>query len=161
MDTLLKPDLGLMIWTIVTFLIMVAILKKIAWGHILKALEEREAKIKSDVDAAQKNRLEMERLKSEYEAQLSGIESRARALLSEAEQKGTEAREVILKDAEAQARKIEAKTRQELEAEKERLMRELKREVGALSVDIAEKLMRKAIDKKVQEETLQDFIKKL
>ncbi len=150
-----------MIWTIVTFLIMVAILKKIAWGPLLKALDERESKIKADVEAAEKGRAEMERVKAEYEVQMQGIESRAKALLLEAEQKGSQVREGILKDAEAQAKKLQERARQELEAEKERLVRELRTQVGDMSVEIAEKLMRKSIDKKVQEEALADFLKGL
>ena len=161
MDTLLKPDLGLMIWTVVTFLIMVIILKKLAWGPLLKTLEEREEKIKAEVAAAEKNRLDMERIKGEYETQMLGIETRAKALLAEAEQKGFQTREAILKDAEAQAKKVQERTRLELEAEKERLIRELKAQVGDLSVEIAEKLMRKSIDKKVQDEAVQDFLKGL
>jgi F-type H+-transporting ATPase subunit b len=161
MEKLLQPDIGLMVWTVVTFLIMVAILKKIAWGPLLKVLEDREEKIKMEVAAAEKHRAEMERLKTEYETQLLGIESRARALLSEAEQKGSEAREAILKDAEAQAKKIEARTRAELLAEKERLVLELRSQVGDLSVEIAEKLMRQSLDKKVQDRIVSDFIKNL
>ena len=161
METLLKPDLGLMIWTVVTFLIMVAILKKVAWGPLLKVLEEREEKIRREVEAAEKNRAEMERLKADYERQMAEVETRAKALLAEAEKKGLENREAILKDAEAQARKIQEKTLQELQAEKEKISRELRSELGELSVEIAEKIVRKTIDKKVQEDALQDFLKSL
>src|SRR4051812_25497910 len=119
MENLLKPDLGLMIWTVVTFLVMVLILKKIAWGPLIRSLDEREEKIKGDLAAAEKHRAEMEKLKLDYEKQLGGIESRARALLEEAELKGTQSREAILKEAEAQAKKLQEKTRQELEREKD------------------------------------------
>jgi len=161
METLLKPDLGLMIWTIITFLVMVMILKKVAWGPLLKTLEDREEKIRFEIEAAEKNRAEMERFKADYERQLSEVEARARALLAEAEKKGQENRESILKDAEAQARKIQEKTRQELQAEKEKIARELRSELGGLSMEIAEKIVRKTIDKKVQEDALQDFLKNL
>lgn len=161
MENLLKPDVGLMFWTVITFLIMVLILKKIAWGPLLQTLEEREAKIRHDVETAERNKAEMERLRGEYERQLDEIEGRARALLSEAEQKGARVREAVLQDAESQARKIAEKTREQLEAEKERLIRELRSEVGELSVEIAEKLMRQTIDKKVQDRFVQDFMKDL
>ena len=150
-----------MIWTVVTFLIMVAILKKVAWGPLLKVLEEREEKIRHDVEAAEKNRLEMEKSRADYERQLTEVEARTRALLAEAEKKGLETRDSILKEAEAQARKIQEKTRQELEAEKEKISRELRSELGAMSMEIAEKIVRKTIDKKVQEDALQDFLKNL
>src|SRR3989344_5634975 len=150
-----------MIWTIITFLVMVMILKKVAWGPLLKSLDDREGKIKADIEAAEKNRAEMERIKTDYEAQLTGIEARARALLAEAEKTGAQPRETILKDAEAQARKIHDKTLAELEAEKEKISRELRIELGALSMEIAEKIVNRTIDKKVQEDALQDFLKSL
>jgi F-type H+-transporting ATPase subunit b len=161
MENLLKPDVGMMFWTVVTFLAMVLILKKIAWGPLLKALDEREEKIRKDIESARQNRDEVERLKQDYERQLGEIESRARALLSEAEQKGAKAREGILKEAEAEARKLAEKGRQQLEAEKEKLLLQLRKEVGDLSVSMAEKLMRQTIDKKVQDKFVQDFLKNL
>jgi F-type H+-transporting ATPase subunit b len=161
MENLLKPDIGLMFWTVVTFLAMVLILKKIAWGPLLKVLEEREEKIKNDLESALRNKDEMERLKLDYERQMGEIESRARALLSEAEQKGAKAGEEFMKGAQADARKFAEKTRQQLEAEKEKLLRQLRNEVGELSVAMAEKLMRQTIDKKVQDRFVQDFLKNL
>lgn len=161
MENLLKPDIGLMFWTVVTFLAMVFILKKIAWGPLLKIIDERESKMKAEMEAAQKNREQMEQLKSEYERQLSEIENRAKALLAEAEHKGLQTRESILKEAEAEARKLAERTRQQLESEKERLIHELRTEVGQLSILAAEKLLQQSIDKKVQDKFVQDFIKNL
>jgi len=161
MENLLKPDIGLMFWTLVTFLIMVVILKKIAWGPLLKALEDREAAIRGEIESARKGRLEMEGLKADYEKQLAGIEARTRQMLAEAEQKGAQSREAVLKEAEREARAIADKTRQQLEAEKERLVRELRSQVGDLSVGIAEKLLRQAVDKKLQDKFIRDFVKDL
>ncbi|OGR83837.1 MAG: ATP synthase F0 subunit B [Elusimicrobia bacterium RIFCSPHIGHO2_01_FULL_64_10] len=161
MENLLKPDIGLMFWTLVTFLIMVVILKKIAWGPLLKALEDREAAIRGEIESARKGRLEMEGLKADYEKQLAGIEARTRQMLAEAEQKGARSREAVLKEAEREARAIADKTRQQLEAEKERLVRELRSQVGDLSVGIAEKLLRQAVDKKLQDKFIRDFVKDL
>ena len=161
MENLLKPDVGLMFWTIVTFLIMVLILKRLAWKPLIKVIDERELKIKQEMESAQKNREEMEKLKNEYEKQMSEIESRARALLAEAEQKGNKAREQILQDAESEARKLAEKTREQLEFEKEKLIQELRNEAGQITILATERLLKQTVDKKVQEKFLQDFIKSL
>ena len=161
MENLLKPDVGLMFWTVVTFLAMVVILKKIAWGPLLQALDAREEALKKEAESARKNREEMERLKGEYELQLAGIENRARELLALAEEKGIEARDSILKEAGAEAKKLAEKTRAELREEKERLVGELKSQVGDLSLLMAEKLMRHTVDKKVQDRFIRDFLKDL
>jgi F-type H+-transporting ATPase subunit b len=160
-QNLLKPDIGLLFWTVVTFLAMVVILKKLAWGPILKVLDDREEKIKNEAETARKNREEMERLKTEYENQLLRIEDRARALLSEAHQKGLEVRETILKEAEADARALLEKSRRQLVAEKDKLVLELRKDVGDLSLLATEKLLRQSVDKKVQERFIQDFLKNL
>ncbi len=161
MENLLKPDAGLMFWTVVTFLAMVIILKKVAWGPLLKVLEEREENIRREVETAKSNREQMEKLKGEYERQLGEIEQRARALLHEAEQKGLATREAILKDTEYESRKLMDKTRQQLEAEKERLVLELRKEVGDLSIQMTEKLLKQNVDRKVQEKFIDDFITSL
>ncbi len=161
MQHLLTPDVGLMFWTIVTFLLTVFILRKVAWGPFLKVIDEREARIKLEMETTQKNREEMERLKKEYEDQLLTIESRAKALLAQAQSEGVRAKETILKEAQDSARKLTDKTQQQLEVEKERLIRELRNEAGSLSVQLAEKLMKQSVDEKVQERILQDFMKSL
>ncbi|MBI1979947.1 MAG: F0F1 ATP synthase subunit B [Elusimicrobia bacterium] len=161
MENLLKPDVGLMFWTVVTFLLMVFILKKVAWTPLLKVIDARESQIKKEMELALAHRTEMESLKKEYEGQLSQIESRAKSLLSEAEQKGLEMRERILQEAEEEAQKLSERSRQQLELEKERLVSELRKEVGTLSVQVTEKLLKQSVDKKVQEKFVQDMIKDL
>lgn len=161
MENLLKPDVGLMFWTVLTFVIMVFILKKVAWKPILQALDDRDAKIKADLEATRRNREDMERLKADYERQLSSIEARARALLADAESKGLQARERVMKEAEADARALAEKTRKELEAEKDRLVQELRHEVSDLSIRATEKLLQQNLDRKSQEKFIQDFLKSL
>ncbi len=161
MENLLKPDIGLMFWTVVTFLIMVVILKKVAWKPLLKVIDERESLIRQEIEAAQKHREDLERLKSEYENQLAQIESKARALLSEAEQKGLATRDSILKEAEAESRRLSDKTRKELGLEKERLVQELRKEVGELSIMMSEKLLKQTIDRKVHEKFMQEFLRNM
>ncbi len=158
MENLLRPDVGLMFWTVVTFLVMVVILKKIAWGPLLGAIEEREEKIRVELEAAAKNRQEMEALKNNYAQQWAELEAKAKEFLSDAQQKGNLAKESLLKEAEEQARKLTDKTRQQLEIEKERLVKELQTEVTSLSLLIAEKLMQKSVDKQVQDNMVQEFI---
>ena len=65
MDKLLTPDTGLMIWVIITFLCLVAILKLFAWGPLLGAIEAREGRIRADREGAEKARSEAERIQKE------------------------------------------------------------------------------------------------
>lgn len=161
MDKLLSPDSGLLIWTVVTFLCLVFILKKVAWGPLLQAIEEREARLKAEREAAEAARASAEKIKAELEAQLSGAQAKARELVAQAT-KDSEALKAQLKSAaESDAQKIRDKTMAELGEEKDRLVRELRKEVAGLSIMAAERLIRKSVDEGVQKTVLEGFYKDL
>ncbi|MBI4376600.1 MAG: F0F1 ATP synthase subunit B [Elusimicrobia bacterium] len=161
MDKLLNPDTGLIIWTIVTFLALVFILKKMAWGPLLAAIEEREGRIKADLDAAESARAQAERLKQELDSQMNALEARSRERLAEAAREGDALRAKLKTAAEDDARKIREKTMSELDEEKQRLVKELRQEVASLSVMAAEKLIRKSVDDSVQKDVLESFFSDL
>src|SRR5574344_940512 len=103
MDALLKPDTGLMFWTIVNFLILAFLLAKFAWKPLLKSLKEREDKIANDVASAQQARNEAQRIQKELEARLESIAKESSAKLKEAAALGAKEREAILSAAKAEA----------------------------------------------------------
>jgi len=161
MDKLIVPDTGLMVWTIVTFLCLVAILKLTAWGPLLKAIDEREYRLKADREAAEKARADAERIQKDLEAQLAGVHVKSKELLAAATKDGEALRARLKAEAEADAQAIKDKTAAELVAEKNRLVGDLRREVASLSVLAAEKLMRKSVDEGVQKNVLDGFFKDL
>ncbi len=159
MDKLLSPDSGLIIWTIVTFVSLVFLLKKLAWGPLLAAIEEREARMKADADGARQAREQAERIKGELDEQMAGIQARSRELLAQAAREGESLRAQLKAAAEGDAQKIKDKTLAELADEKTRLVRELRKEVASLSILAAEKLMRKSVDDDVQKNVLDSFFR--
>lgn len=161
MDKLLNPDTGLIIWTVVTFLSLVFILKKVAWGPLLASIEEREGRMRAEREGAEAARAAAEKIKLELEAQMAGAQAKTRDMLAAAA-KESEALKLSLKAAaEADAQKIMDKTMAELSEEKERLVRELRKEVAGLSLLAAEKLMHKSVDDKVQKDVMESFFKDL
>ena len=161
MGDLLSPDLGLTVWTIVTFLALVVILKLTAWGPMLHAIEEREARIKADREGAEKARNDAERIQKELEAQLAGANLKAKEILASATKDGEALRSKLKAEAESDAAAIKAKTTAELAAEKDKLVGELRKEVTTLSVMAAEKLLRKSVDAGTQKTVLDGFFKDL
>lgn len=161
MDKLIVPDTGLMFWTIVTFLTLVFILKKAAWGPLLHAVEEREQRIKGDREAAEKARGDAERIKKEFEEHMAGAQAKAKELIAAAAKDGEALRAKLKAAAESDAQAIKDKTAADLAAEKNRLVGELRKEVATLSVLAAEKLMRKSVDDGVQKTVLEGFFKDL
>ena len=161
MDKLLNPDPGLAIWTIVTFLTLVMILKKTAWGPLLRAIEEREKRMKADVDGARSARDQAERIKAEIEAEMAGLQNKSREILSQAAKEAESLRAQLKAGAEDEARKIKEKTLAELADERDRLVRDLRKEVASLTVMAAERLMGKTVDEGVQKNVLEGFFKDL
>ncbi|NNN06558.1 MAG: F0F1 ATP synthase subunit B [Elusimicrobia bacterium] len=161
MDKLIFPDTGLMFWTVVTFFLLMVILKKAAWGPLLAAIEAREGRIKADREGAEKARAEAERIQKELEARMSDAHSKSKELLAAAAKDGEALRARLKAEAEADAQAIKEKTAAELIAEKNRLVADLRKDVASLSVLAAEKLLRKSVDDGVQKTVLDGFFKDL
>lgn len=157
MDTLLNPDKGLIIWTIITFLSLVFLLKKFAWGPLLAAVEERESAMRRERELAEKARREAEDIQRRLDGRLAAIEAEAKERLAQAGREGEAARERIRAQAEEDARKLVEKTRGQLEEDKRRLVGELRREVAELSAQAAERLMKKTVDSGVRKTVLDQF----
>src|SRR6185436_8913442 len=84
MDNILNPDLGLILTTIVTFLLLVFILKKAAWKPILDGINQREGKIRSDLDRAEKAQADAEGLRQKYESQLTDAQKTIQDMVAQA-----------------------------------------------------------------------------
>ena len=161
MGDLLSPDLGLTVWTIVTFLCLVGILKAFAWGPLLKSIDEREARLKADREGAEKARAEAERIQKELESEMAVVQTKTKGLLDAALRDGEALRARLKAEAEADAAAIKAKTTADLAAEKDKLVGDLRKEVASLSVMAAEKLLHKSVDAGVQKSVLDGFFKDL
>lgn len=159
MDKLFAVDPGLMAWTVLTFLLLLAVLAKYGWRPLIEALDAREARMKADLEGAQEAREGAERIKAELEGQLSKLDAKGRELLAAATKEGEAVAARIKAEAEAQARASKDRALADLEAEKRRLIRELRAEVAGLSVMAAEKLLRRSVDPGVEKAVLDSFLK--
>lgn len=137
MDFLLTPDPGLVFWTTITFLILFFLLKKFAWGPILDALKFREETIEHSLQAAEKAKAEVEDLVKVRQELIDSAKSERDELLKETR----ELKEKILAEARSiahvEADKILVLARNQIQAEKMAAIKELKKQVAELSIDIA------------------------
>ncbi|MEO1030078.1 MAG: F0F1 ATP synthase subunit B [Bacteroidota bacterium] len=145
---LIKPGFGLVFWTVITFLILLFLLRKFAWKPILGAVSEREEGIKDALASAENARKEMENLQADNERILQEARAEREAMLKDAR----EIREQTIAKAEAEAQekasKIIEKAQAAIESEKKAAMAELKSHVAGLSIDIAEKVVRGELSNK-------------
>ena len=152
MHPLLKPEFGLLIWTLVAFLVVFFILKKYAWPAIIKGLKDREHSIADALSTAEKVKAEMSQLKSEHEALLAQAREERAQILKEAR----ETKEKIINEsketAKAEANKIIAETQATIEAQKMAAVIDVKNQVGKMVIEISEQILKRELNNKPDQE---------
>lgn len=156
---LVTPDIGLIFWMTLSFAIVLAILKKFAWKPILQGLKDREDSIKESLSSAEKARDEMAKLKSDNEQLLAEARLERDKIIKEALATAS----TIKEDAKTEASKISGKliedARSVISSEKQAALAEMKQQMASLSLEIAEKLLRKNLSNdKDQRELVDQFI---
>ncbi len=150
---LLLPHLGLIVWTLLAFLIVLLILKKFAWKPILKGLHDRETNIAQSIASAEKVKLEMAQLKNENESLLQSAREERATMLKEAK----EIREKMINEAKdeakTQAAKIITEAHASINNQKMAAMIDLKNHVGKLVIETSEKILRRELGNKSEQES--------
>jgi len=159
-NPLVQVDPGLFIWTIVTFLVLVALLTKFAWKPLLAALEERQKTIAQAVDDARKTREELERAQQDSLKLLAQARVDGEALVSRARSDAEAFRESSRQQAATDAQAIVAKAEREIQLETKRAVEIVRREAIDMSVAIAEKLLSKNVSREDNKALIDDAVKR-
>jgi len=150
---LLTPEFGLLIWTLLAFLVVFFVLGKFAWPAIMKGLKQREATIADSLATAERVKAEMAQMKSENEALLAKAREERALLLKEAR----ETKDKIINEATEQAKIVANKIMQEniaaINAQKMAALTEVKNQVGKLVIEVSEKVLRKELSNKEAQES--------
>ena len=155
---LLLPHLGLIVWTLLAFLIVFFILKKYAWKPILKSLGEREINIANSIASAEKVKLEMAQLKNDNEALLAQAREERAIMLKEAKETKDKIINDAKEEAKVQAAKIITDAHASINNQKMAALTEIKNQVGNLVIEVSEKVLRRELGNKADQEI---FIKQL
>ena len=154
MGALLTPALGTVVWASIAFLVVLFVLRRFAWGPILSALNDREASIAGALNEAEKVRKEMEELAASNENQLKEARAERDRMLREAR----EMADKLVADAKNTAReaadKEVAAAKDAIALERKAAIAELKSEVGNISLDIAERLLRDKLESNDEQKAL-------
>ena len=149
---LLTPEIGLLFWTLLAFLVMAFILGKFAWPAIVKGLREREKGIADSIETVERIKAEMAQMKSENESLLAQAREERAQMLKEAR----ETREKMINDAKEQAKeeanKIITEAQQAINAQKMAAITDVKNQVGKLVIEVTEKVLRRELSSKDSQE---------
>jgi F-type H+-transporting ATPase subunit b len=161
MNPLVQPDPGLFIWTIVTFLVLVALLAKFAWRPLLEALEKRQQTIAKALDDAQKARLELERLQRESAEMMAAARVEAEAIVSRSRSDAAQLGEELKQKARADAAAIVKNAEKQIQMETARALQQIRSEAVDLSVTIASKILQRNVSKADNEGLIQETLKQV
>jgi F-type H+-transporting ATPase subunit b len=159
---LLTPSFGLIIWTLLAFLIVFFILNKYAWPAITKGLKDRETTIADSLSTAERIKAEMAQMKSEHEALLVQAREERAQMLKEAR----ETKEKIINEskeaAKVEANKIIIDARAAIETQKMAALTDVKNQVGKMVIEVSEKILRRELgNKEAQETHIQELVKEV
>lgn len=139
---MITPDLGLIFWTGLVFVLLLFILTKFIWKPILGSVNAREQKISEALELAEKTKAEMKQLQAANETLLKEARAERDAIVKDAKATATRMVDEAKNEAKAEAAKIVEAARQTINAEKAAAVAELKTQVAAFSLEIAEKIVR-------------------
>jgi F-type H+-transporting ATPase subunit b len=150
---LLLPKLGLLVWTLLAFLIVFFLLKKMAWPAIIKGLRDRELGIANSLATAEKVRAEMAQLKNENEALLALAREERAKILKEARETKDRVISEAKEQAKLEANKIITEAQLAINTQKMAALTDVKNQVGKLVIEVSEKVLRRELGNKESQES--------
>ena len=154
-------DWGLQIWTLVAFLVLLALLTKFAFKPIAQALDRRGETIRKSIEDAEKQRADAKKLLEDYQKQVADARSDAGKILEEARQLGERVRKEVVEKANAEASAAVQRASEEIQRQKEKGIQEMKDTVAALSVQIASRVIEKEVNEATHHQLIENLIKDL
>jgi F-type H+-transporting ATPase subunit b len=158
---LITPNVGLMVWVLVVFLISFLVLRRYVYPAIRDALDSRARGINESIDAAQRTREEADQLLVEYRERLKEARGQADEIVSRARRSAQTHEKNATEEARAQREQLLEQTRRDIETETRRAIQEIRREVADLTVLATEKVTRKTLTEEDQRRLVEDALSEL
>jgi len=158
---LLDVNPGIAIWTVLTFVVLLIVLKMVAWKPILSALSQREDAIRESLEKADKAKEEAQKMLNENQANLAKAGEEAKAIIEQSRQFAEKLKDQMLQDSKQQSQKIIADASAEIERKKEAAFSELRGQVAEIAINAAEKILQENLDKEKQKKVVDKYISEI
>ncbi|MEJ2054376.1 MAG: F0F1 ATP synthase subunit B [Calditrichaceae bacterium] len=158
---MLKLDPGMIIWTWLAFLFVLAILSKVALKPMLNVINKRENQIRGDIENAIKQRDEAEELLNKHRQMLSGAEDEAQKIIKENQRLAEKNKQAMIDEARKEAEKIIENSKAEIERQKDSALNSLRAEIADLAIGAAEKIIIQKLDKTEHDNVINEYIKNM
>jgi len=160
-NPLIQPDPGLFIWTIVTFLVLLALLGKFAWRPLLQALESRQERIRKSLEDAERARQELERLQQESGKIMQQARIEAESIVTQTRADAERLREELKQKAKDEADNILRNAQQQIQLQTRQAIQQIRHEVADIAVLLASKLLERNIAKEDNARLIDDTLKQI
>jgi F-type H+-transporting ATPase subunit b len=156
-----KPEPGLIIWTVISFFLLLVLLKKLAYPQILKAMKTREETIARQLEEAEKTKAAAEQLLADYRRQLADARAEAQKLINEGRGLGESMRKEIIQKAQEESNLIVKRAQEEIELQKQKALLELREKVADLSIMAASKVITKSLNSEDNRRLVEEYVSKV
>ena len=161
MDLTISTIIGDFILIAGSFLLLIFLVKKYAWGNITSVLDERAEKISSDIDGAEEARKKAEEIASKREAELAGSRTEAKTIIENAKETAEKSKADILAEAKLEAGRLKEKANQEIAQNKAEALQSVKGDVADLTISLAGKIISQNLDGQTHKELIDQYIDQL
>ena len=155
---LLDPHVGTIIWTLVTFAVVLVVLRATVWRPLLGALDEREKRISDALEAAERARKEAQSIVEEHQQKLQDADAEAREIVRLAREAAERVEQEIVSNARQEAQRTTEQARRAIESEKQAAIAELRKETADLAVKAAGALIEANLDDERNRKLVEDLI---
>ena len=156
---------SLIFWSVLSFAILFFILKKFAFPPILSALDERDKKIRGDIEESEKLKQDVEGIKVDLEKKLKAAHEKAETIVQLAQDEAKKLQEKTVQETEAKVKQVQREAEQEIESSRNKLLQEVRGYTAALTIASAEKFLKKSLDdndkKRLVDESIEQVIQEL
>ena len=160
-EGLLKVSPGLLLWTIITFVVLLLILWKAAWKPVVEALDARAEKVRSDIESADRARLEAEKLLTQHKEMMAEARNESATIIANGKSAAENIRNEIIDKANSDAKDLSERVKKEIDLAKDKALSEIKAEVVILSTEIAAKIISKNLNPDDQKVLVQETLNKV
>ena len=162
MDNLLvRPDPGLFLWTILTFLVLLGLLARFAWRPLMEILDSREERIRKALDEAAKASEEFEKIQQESKQITTKARTEAQSIIAASRKQAETVKEEILQDAKSRAESIIEASEKQIRVERQKAITDIRNELVDISVTLASKLIRKNITREDNQSLIEESLSQI
>lgn len=152
------PETNEIIWGAISFLVVFALLAKFAFPAMKKAMAAREERIRADLEGAEQSRAQADAQLAEYQAQLADARAESGRIIEEARQAADQVRRDLMARAEAEASELRARAAADVQLATQRAMADVRRQVADLSIELAERIVERSLDRDTQRALIDSYI---